>query len=433
VREFGDEVLAPQLGRVQPQLARRGLDHPLDDIARLGPPGPAIGIDRHGVGIDRADIAVNVFDVVLARQQRGIKIGRHGAGKQRHVGAEIGDRVDLEGGDPPGLVEPHLGGGDVVAAMGVGHERLRPFGGPLDRAFGLHRRPKAGDLFGIDVDFRAEAAADIGRDHAQLVFGGDVVERRQHQTGDMRVLAGGVKGIVILGRVIGGDRRARLHRIGRQPVVGQRHGGDMGRCRQRRIGRGLVADLPVIDQIARRVVVDLRCARCQRLVGAGDGGQFVIADLDRLGGDPRLGLGFGDHHRDRVADIAHPLGGECRPRPHVHRRSVLRIDRPAADQVADPVLGQFCAGQDRNHALHRAGPCRVHPGDPGMRMRRPDKGRIGLVLHPDIVGVFALAGDETLVFLALDRLADACLAHPASSLIRRPGARPFRRRPGKLP
>src|SRR5690606_41604326 len=36
VRELGDEVLAPQLGRIDLELTRRGLDQPLQQIARLG-------------------------------------------------------------------------------------------------------------------------------------------------------------------------------------------------------------------------------------------------------------------------------------------------------------------------------------------------------------------------------------------------------------
>ena len=47
-----DEVPAPQLDRVEPEVARRPVHQPLDDVDRLRPPGAAIGVDRRGVGED---------------------------------------------------------------------------------------------------------------------------------------------------------------------------------------------------------------------------------------------------------------------------------------------------------------------------------------------------------------------------------------------
>ena len=35
------------------------------------------GIDRRGVGVDRIDLAIDLRNVILARQQRGVEIGRH--------------------------------------------------------------------------------------------------------------------------------------------------------------------------------------------------------------------------------------------------------------------------------------------------------------------------------------------------------------------
>ena len=48
-----DEVALAQRVRRDAELARRGVDQPLDHIGRLGPPGAAIGIDRHRVGVGR--------------------------------------------------------------------------------------------------------------------------------------------------------------------------------------------------------------------------------------------------------------------------------------------------------------------------------------------------------------------------------------------
>ena len=89
------KFLPAQLGRIDRQLARADLDQPLDHEGRLRPAGAAIGVDRHGVGVDRVDLAIDRRDLVLARQQRGVEIGRHRRREGRHVGAEIGDGLDL--------------------------------------------------------------------------------------------------------------------------------------------------------------------------------------------------------------------------------------------------------------------------------------------------------------------------------------------------
>ena len=168
--------------------------------------------------------------------------------------------------------------------MGVGQEGLGAVAGPLHRAADLLRGPQRDHFFGIDEDLRAEAAADIGRDHPQLVLGRDVVERRQHQAGDMRVLRGGVEREMLLRRIVIGDRRAWLHRVRHQPVIGDVERHDIGGRLERRIGRGFVADGPVIDHVARGFRMKLRRARLDRGVDIGGGRKFFVLDRDGFGG-----------------------------------------------------------------------------------------------------------------------------------------------------
>ena len=51
-----------------------------------------------------------------------------------------------------------------------------------------------------------------------------------------------------------------------------------------------------------------------------------------------------------VADIAHLALRQRRMGAGLHRRAVLRMDHPAADQAADLVGGDVVAGQDRDDA-----------------------------------------------------------------------------------
>ena len=96
VRELRDEVLAAQFGRIDLQLPRRRLHQPFHHETCLGAARAAIGVDRHGVGVDADHLGEDVGDVVLARQQRRVEIGRHRGGEQRHVGAEIGVGLDAQ-------------------------------------------------------------------------------------------------------------------------------------------------------------------------------------------------------------------------------------------------------------------------------------------------------------------------------------------------
>ena len=121
-------------------------------------------------------------------------------------------RVDAQADDLAVGVEREFGVGDVVAAVRVGQERLGAVGGPFDRAVDLLGRPDADRLLGVDEDLRAEAAADVGRDDAQLVLGRDADEGRQHEPRDMRVLARRVERQRVGAGIVVADRRARLHR-----------------------------------------------------------------------------------------------------------------------------------------------------------------------------------------------------------------------------
>ncbi len=170
-----------------------------------------------------------VGNVVLARQQRCVEIGRHRGREQRHIGAEIGVGLDPQAGDLVVLVEGHLGLGEVIAAVGVGQEGFGAVAGPFHRAPHFLGGPQRHHLLGIDVDLGAEAAADIGRDHPQLVLRRDVVEGRQHQPRDMRILRRRVEREMLFGLVVFGDRRARLHRVRHQPVVGDVERDHIGR------------------------------------------------------------------------------------------------------------------------------------------------------------------------------------------------------------
>ena len=101
----------------------------------------------------------------------------------------------------------------------------------------LLRRPQADDLFRIDEDLRAEAAADIGRDHAQLVLGRHADEGGDHEPRDMRVLRRVPEREAVGAGIVFADRGARLDRVRHQAVVDDVELGDVLGRLERGVGR----------------------------------------------------------------------------------------------------------------------------------------------------------------------------------------------------
>jgi hypothetical protein len=204
---------------------------------------------------------------------------------------------------------------------------------------------------------------------------------------------------------------ARLHGVGHQPVVDDVHRRHMRGIGDSRVGRGGVADGPVIDQVVVGLGMELRRARFERADRIGHCRPLLVADRHLLGSVARLALGVGNDDRDGIADEAHAIDRERRPGAHLHRGAVLGLDHPAADQVADAVGLQLLAGEHADHARHRLRGLDVDAFDVGMRVRAPHERRVLHARHDHVVDIAAEAGDESLVFLARNPCADAFHAH----------------------
>ena len=301
--------------------------------------------------------------------------------------------------------------GDVIAAVRVGEKRLAALGDPFHRPADAARRPQRDDLLGVDEDFRAEAAAHVGRDHAQLVLGGHADEGGDDESRNVRVLAGVPQGEMAGAGVVFRDRRARLDGVRHQAIVDDVELGDVLGRLERRLDRLRVAQRPLIDRVLGRDLVNLRRAPLLSLARIGDRGQHVIIDLHLLGCVLGLRQSLGDHHRDRIAHVACLAVGERRMRRHLHGRAVLGMDHPAADQIADLVGGKLGAGEHGEHARPRRRRFGVDPLDARVSVRRAQKIRMGLARAADIVGVVAFSRDEALILFAPYRGADTGRAH----------------------
>ncbi len=211
--------------------------------------------------------------------------------------------------------------------------------------------------------------------------------------------------------IVFADRGARLDGVGHQAIIDDVELGDVLGRLERGIGCFGVAEAPLIDGVVRRDVVDARRALLLRSGGVGDRRQHRVIDFDLLGGVARPRQRLADHDGDRVADMAGFAIGKNGMRRHFHRRAILGVDHPAADQIADLVAGELRAGEHREHAGHGGGGFGVDRFDRRVRMRRADEIGKSLARPVDVVGVMARAGDEAAIFLATHRCADTGSTH----------------------
>ena len=248
----------------------------------------------------------------------------------------------------------------------------------------------------------------------------------------MRVLAGGVERVLVVGAVEVADRGARLHRVGDQPVVDELERRRPWRRRRRRRRRPrLVADEPVVAEVVRRRRRGpRRRPALERRAHVDDGGQHLVVHDDRLGGVARL---------RPVSAITTATGSPTwRTLPSASTGCVgSAIGEPSwlwicQPQGRPPSGGDVRAGEDRDHPRHRRG-----GGGVDRRMRPcAASGRrcgVGLAGAVDVVGVVAAAGQEAHVLLAPRAGADASNgAFMACLPVSLPGGRPLLDSCGRL-
>ena len=92
--ETGTRLRRRISARSRPSSRAACVGEPLQHVAGLGPPGAAIGVGRQRVGEHAGAPHEDRRRAIAAGQQRAVDRARNGGAEGRHIGAEIGDRVD---------------------------------------------------------------------------------------------------------------------------------------------------------------------------------------------------------------------------------------------------------------------------------------------------------------------------------------------------
>ena len=168
----------------------------------------------------------------------------------------------------------------------------------------LHRTPEPpGErdgqrLFAVDVELRAEAAADVGGDHPDLRLG-DPEHELQREAQDVRRSASPTTGDVA-GRADLREHAARLDRIRDQPRLDVAPGDDDVSRIDRRL-HVVRLELPDVALVRLELGVDERRAVVERLLDVRDRRKRLVVDLDELGRILRERTALGDHDGDAVS------------------------------------------------------------------------------------------------------------------------------------
>ncbi len=218
----------------------------------------------------------------------------------------------------------------------------------------------------------------------------------------MQTLSGRGEPIGLPRRVVFGDAGARLQGGGGYLVVDDIEFDHMCRRCEGRLHRRLVALVPAIDDVAGRRVPQKRSPGFLSPHPVRHGGSHLVAHFDQLRRRARHGLGLCYDKGHMVADIAHPVARQCRPRGNIEARLLGQFGD--ARQIVDPVRIQVRHRMYAQHTRQRRRRRDVDPGDIRVGVRRTHDGAVDLAFHIQVVRVLRGAGEKASVFEAGGRL-----------------------------
>ena len=261
--------------------------------------------------------------------------------------------------------------------------------------------------FGVEVRLGAEAAPDVRTDHPEAVHGQVEHVGREPASQGLEHLAGGVQGVAPVRGIVAAEVGARLDRASRDPGgadVELAHVGGAGEGGAHHRG---VAEGDDVGHVGLELRVEHGALGGERFAHVGERGQLLVVDLHRL----RRVLGLrgvaGDDRRDRVADVAHAIAGEDPAHRAVHRPPVVEGHlHHGRDQAPETRRLPLLRGEHAEHSGHRARFAGREARDAGMPVGASHEGGMGGAGGEDVVDVAPPAGQESVVLVTGQGLAD---------------------------
>ena len=383
------QVPAAKLDRIDSQLARHHVGVALVGPHQLRDAEAAQRAGRRQIRVQRVRVDRDVLDVVRAR--------RGEAGLLRHARPDVGVGAAV----PPDLA---LARADAAVARNAAldAEAARVLGDGEELLFHRERdlyrpsceqREHRHQRLQLDVELGAEAAAEKRHAHADPVLR-PAQQPRDLDAHERRALRGGMDGERAVGRL--GDRDERLerrvHHLLRAEAVLEHA------VRRGERLRGVAAPQVEIERYIRAgpsfqvLQVRERPCRLERVVDDGfrghrlelvvNGGQLLVFCDDQVRRFLRHVRVGGEHHRDRLADVA----------DLVHREHGLVVERRAVIRVGHDFL-QIGGAHHAMHAAHGLGRAHVEAPDPAVRDAAAENPAVQHAGQAQVVDVLGPPGD----------------------------------------
>ncbi len=346
-----DEVLAPDLGRIDAEFVGCDVHETLEHLRGLWPAGAAIGSGLGGVRDRRQRVEPDLRNVVDALDHGLGEDGQEGA--DGRIGAAVCHRLAVHADEHAVVGEPHLGVHHHVPAVSQRDHVLAADLGPLHRLTELLGDTDRQEVLDVGAGLGAETTADGGRRDPDFL-GVEAALSNDHVTNGDRVLARDPDGH---GVVFAGNRQASigLHGHAGQPLAVDAALDDSC-CAFERVAI-FQTDPGLEDHVAAVLFEDDRRALGQCLLGVGHDVEWFVVGHDGFCCVLGLGPGAGDDSGDDVADEADLALGQRRssdvrrehrePEVRRHLQVVGRVDAEHpwhVDRIADVDGSEVCMG-----------------------------------------------------------------------------------------
>ena len=160
------------------------------------------------------------------------------------------------------------------------------------------------------------------------------------------------------------------------------------------------ADRKAGHEIRREVDVDRSCAGIQGSTDVCHGGERLVVDPHRIGRVGRRIAVSGDHDGDGLTGVADLVGRQSRRRAGFGEQGVGMADRHRS--IETEIHGR----EHSDDAFDCVDLGDIDRDDARMCLRAPHECGVQHAVHPDVVHVPTLAGDESRVLDSAERTAD---------------------------
>ena len=281
---------------------------------------------------------------------------------------------------------------------------------PLHRPSGQPRRERDQEVLGIEFAANAEPAADVVLHHGDRILGAAHLLRQEPANGIWH-LARARNRQSATARIHLGEQTARLHRHRRMALHLEALAPNVVGLPERSVR--ITADTRQGAREIRTALFEQKDLALLRRVTVRHWRQRLNVEGDRLQrilGNSRV---FGQHHGNRLADVAHLLIGDDR-----------LLELPEGGQLVQPQWNGRHGAAEIRRRYHRMDSSQrerstgVDRPDAAVSERAAQDHRIEQAVARQIIDEFASAAEKTKVLAALDRAADegiGCGHAPCSS------------------